>query len=225
MADLLLLPALTVGTGLAMATLARPVLLRLPEPADAVNDKTAYRDLPTHRFVLVCVLAAMAAQVLAVIALSPDLLPLWTVLATAGVLLAAVDARTTWLPLRLTHAAWGLMVLAAGVALALGLPLTQVLRAAAGAAIAGSLYLVIWAVTRGGFGFGDVRFAPLLGAATASHSWSLLIWGLTLGTAVGAAHGAGRLVRRCVGGFPYAPSMLAGSYLAVLAMVLLLPPD
>jgi leader peptidase (prepilin peptidase) / N-methyltransferase len=78
-------------------------------------------------------------------------------------------------------------------------------------------------VTRGGFGFGDVRFAPLLGAATASHSWSLLIWGLTFGTAVGAVHGAGRLARRRVGGFPYAPSMLAGCYLAVVALMLLLP--
>jgi leader peptidase (prepilin peptidase)/N-methyltransferase len=216
----LLLPVMALGAGLVMALLARPVLLRLPEPAGA-EDKTAYRELPTRRFVLCCALAAMAAQVLAVLALPPDVLPLWTVLATAGVLLAAIDARTTWLPLTLTQAAWSLMVLAAGSALGLGLPAADLLRAVAGAGIAGTLYLTIWAVTRGGFGFGDVRFAPLLGAATGSHSWSLLIWGLTLGTAVGAIHGAVRLVGRRVGGFPYAPSMLVGSYLAVLALTLL----
>jgi len=80
----------------------------------------------------------------------------------------------------------------------------------------------VWAVTRGGFGYGDVRYAPLLGAATAGDSWTLLIWALTLGTAVGAGHGTARLIRRRPGAFPYAPSMLAGCYLAVVARRLLL---
>ena len=63
----------------------------------------------------------------------------------------------------------------------------------------------------------------MLGAATAAQSWTLLLWGLTLGTAVGAGHAGCRLLRRRQGVFPYAPSMLAGCYLAALALHLLLP--
>ena len=53
-----------------------------------------------------------------------------------------------------------------------------------------------------------------LGAATAAHSWSMLWSALVLGTLIGAGHGLLRLSRRRPGGFPYAPSMLAGAYLA-----------
>jgi leader peptidase (prepilin peptidase)/N-methyltransferase len=80
--------------------------------------------------------------------------------------------------------------------------------------VAGLLYLLVWRVSRGGFGFGDVRFAPLIGAATAAHSWSLLLLGLFAGSVLGAVHGGIRLVRRRAGPFPYAPAMLAGAYLA-----------
>ena len=223
MTGVALLTVSSLAAGLVMALGVRPVLLRLPEPVGAV-DKTSYRDLATGPFVAVCALVAMAAQALAAVALPPSLLPLWSVLATAGVLLAAIDARTTWLPLPLTRAAWVMGVLAVVTALVLGAPVSAAVRGLVGAVVAGGLYLAVWAVTRGGFGFGDVRFAPLLGAATASQSWTLLIWGLTLGTTVGALHGASRLLRRRSGGFPYAPSMLVGSYLAVLALHLLLGP-
>ena len=85
-----------------------------------------------------------------------------------------------------------------------------------GAAVAGALYFIVWLVTRGGFGFGDVRFAPLIGAAAAACSWRLLIWALALGTLVGGVNGLVRLLARRPGAFPYAPSMLAGAYLALV---------
>ena len=221
MADTWLVATTAALTGLVVAVAVRPVLRRLPEPVDQA-DKTAYRDLATPGFTVICALLAMAAQVLALLLLPAPAQPLWTVLATAGVLLAAIDARTTWLPLRLTYVAWVLMAVAVGLSALLGATMVGVLRTVAGAAIAGALYLFVWAITRGGFGFGDVRFAPLLGATTASQSWTLLIWGLTLGTMVGAVHGGFRLLRRRLGGFAYAPSMLTGSYLAVAALHLLL---
>ena len=59
-----------------------------------------------------------------------------------------------------------------------------------------------------------MRFAPLVGAATAADSWSLLVIGLFAGSVLGAAYGGLRLVRRRAGPFPYAPAMLAGAYLA-----------
>jgi leader peptidase (prepilin peptidase)/N-methyltransferase len=136
------------------------------------------------------------------------------VLATLGVVLAAVDARTTWLPLRLTQLAWAAMAAAGLVTLALGAGWPTLLRAGVGAAVAGLLYLLVWRLSGGGFGFGDVRFAPLVGAATAAQSWSLLVLGLFAGSVLGAAYGGIRLLRRRAGPFPYAPAMLAGAYLA-----------
>jgi leader peptidase (prepilin peptidase)/N-methyltransferase len=212
-----LITAVVTVTGLVVALAVRPVLHSLPEPV-AAQGKTPYRDLATPCFVVACVGFAMLAQGLALVLLHLRVQPLWTVLAVCGVLLAAIDARTTWLPLRLTRVGWALMAVAVGTSLPLGASVAAVVRTAAGSVAAGTLYLVIWAVTRGGFGFGDVRFAPLLGAATASQSWTLLIWGLTAGTAVGAVHGGLRLLGRRKGSFPYAPSMLAGCYLAALLL-------
>ena len=125
-----------------------------------------------------------------------------------------IDARTTWLPLPLTRLGWLAMGLAilTGVGTGGGLPLLG--RAVVGATAAGLFYLAVWRLSRGGLGFGDVRLAPLLGAATAAGSWSLLAWGVLLGSVVGAAYGVLRLVRRGPGGFPYAPAMVVGPYAA-----------
>jgi len=221
MVDLFLPVAVVVVTGMTMALTSGAVLARLPEPAEP-DGKTAYRALATPTFVLACAGLAAVAQLVALTTLPRSVLPLWTVLATVGVLLAAIDARTTWLPLVLTRGGWALMVVALGLSLLLGLTLVDVARSAAGAAVAGLLYVLMWRATRGGFGFGDVRFAPLLGAATAGQSWTLLVWGLVLGSVTGAVHGAVRLVAGRRGGFPYAPSMLAGSYLAAVGLQLLL---
>ena len=93
----------------------------------------------------------------------------------------------------------------------------QVVRIVAGAAIAGALYAGVWAISRGGFGFGDVRFAPLVGAAAAAHSFSVLLAALVLGSLAGAGYGLVRLIKRRRSPFPYAPAILAGAYLALVA--------
>jgi len=204
-------------TGVLTATAARPVLKRLQRTRRA-EDEPDYAELGTATFTASCGSAAAGGAALAWGLLPPALLPAWTVLATVGVLLVAVDARTTWLPWRLTRVAWVLMALALLAGLLLGAPATVLLRAGVGAAAAGLLYLIAWAVTRGGFGFGDVRFAPLLGAAAAGHSWTLLGWSLVLGTVVGGVQGLFRLVRGRRDPFPYGPAMLIGSYLALLAL-------
>jgi leader peptidase (prepilin peptidase) / N-methyltransferase len=93
-------------------------------------------------------------------------------------------------------------------------------RAVAGAAIAGGLYLLVWLLSHGGFGFGDVRFAPLLGAAAAADSWALLWWTMLLGTVAGGLVGLLRLAQGRRNAFPYAPSMLVGPYAACLVTML-----
>jgi leader peptidase (prepilin peptidase)/N-methyltransferase len=202
-----------VGMMLGMAVLTRPILRRLPEPT-AGEGKPRYADLATPRLVTGCAVLAGVAALVGWLTGPAAIQPMWWVLSSLGVLLATIDALTTWLPLRLTQAAWAAMAVALLVTLTLGADWSTVLRAVSGATLSGLLYLGVWFVSRGGFGFGDVRFAPLVGAATAAHSWSLLIWAMLLGSILGAAHAMMRLARRRTGPFPYAPAMLAGAYLA-----------
>lgn len=208
--------ALTIAV--ACALLIRPVLRQLPEPAGG-HDKPLYRDLPTIGFLLVCAVLAGLATAVSWLSLPHYIQPMWVVLATLGVLLAAIDARTSWLPLRLTQIAWLAMAIAALMSALLGGSVWVAARALAGAAIAGALYVLVWLISRGGFGFGDVRFAPLLGAAAAAGSWGLLWLSLLLGTVVGGGVGLLRLAKGQREAFPYAPSMLVGAYAACILML------
>lgn len=215
--------AIAVLLGLVFGASTSAILRRLREPAPGVDptsdpepeeEKIPYAALATTRFAV-----AVAVLVTAAIAFAAATLPLpavavWVVLGTLGLLLAAIDARTTWLPLPLTRAAW----LATGAALLLGGTLgdwSVAARGGAGFLLAGALFWLIWLLTRGGFGFGDVRYAPLVGAATAAVSWTVLAWALVLGSLVGAMVGAVRLALGRRGAFAYAPAILAGGYLAV----------
>jgi leader peptidase (prepilin peptidase)/N-methyltransferase len=210
----LLVSLLVLGTGVGAAAVSRPLLRWLPEPQ--AEDPPGYARLPTARFVLGVGLSSAMAAAVAWTALPATVQPLWTVLAVGGVLLAAVDLATTWLPLRLVQITWVAMAVAALTGAALGGGWPQLGRSAAGAAVAGALYYGVWTASRGGFGFGDVRYAPLLGAAAAADGWALLILALLAGTLVGGLVGVVRLVRRRGGSFAYAPSMLLGAYLAAL---------
>ena len=200
------------------ALLVRPVLRQLPEPAGG-HEKPLYRELPTLRFLLVCAVLAGLATAVSWLSLPYYVQPMWLVLATLGVLLAAIDARTSWLPLRLTQIAWLAMAIAALLSALLGGSVWVAARALAGAAIAGALYLLVWLISRGGFGFGDVRFAPLLGAAAAAGSWSLLWLSVLLGTVVGGGVGLLRLAKGRQEAFPYAPSMVIGAYAACVLLL------
>ncbi len=216
------------ASALVLLVTARPVLRSLPEPSPDDPDataKVAYADLARPGFVVtVAALGGVAAAASGWLVWGPAM-PLWLVLSTVGVLLAAIDGGTTWLPLTVTRVAWGLMGLAGLVGLGWAAEVAadwpaQMLRTLGGAVAAGGLYLVVWLVSRGGFGFGDVRFAPLIGAAAGAESWSLLWSALVLGSVVGGVVGLVRLLSRRRGPFPYAPAMLTGAYLALALPVL-----
>ena len=218
---------LAVATGLALF-LATPVALRrLPEPntdtggdaddpGDPADAKVPYAALATRRFAAIVGALSAVAVAIPALALPRPVLPGWLVLATLGLLLAAIDARTTWLPLPLTRLAWAAMAAAIGVGAAFG-GWAQLVRGLGGFLLAGAVFGAIWLVTRGGIGFGDVRFAPLVGAATAAVSWTLLAWALVLGSLAGALIGVIRLAVGRRGPFAYAPSILVGAYLAAAA--------
>jgi leader peptidase (prepilin peptidase)/N-methyltransferase len=210
--------ALALVTGATLLAVTPAVLRRLPEPVDpaAAEEKMPYVQLATRPFAAaVGGLGAVAAGAAGLL-VPPPSLSAWLVLATFGVLLAAVDARTTWLPLPLTRLAWAATALALGVGVLLGGGVGLLLRGVGGFLLAGAVFSAVWLVSRGGFGFGDVRYAPLVGAATAALDWTVLAWALVLGSLVGALVGLVRLAVGRRGAFAYAPSILAGGYLAML---------
>ncbi|GAA3562214.1 hypothetical protein GCM10022197_17290 [Microlunatus spumicola] len=209
------LPAVVLvvlATALPVLLGARAVLVRLPEPAEP-DGKPPYATLATPRFVGTCSALAALAGLLVALTLPPAVWPLWWVLAGPALVLVAVDARTTWLPLRLTHVVWAAAVGAAALSTVLG-GVEVLVRVGVGAAAAALLYLGLWRLSRGGLGFGDVRLAPVLGAAGAAVGWSTLVATLLLGSLAGAVVGAVLTLRGRPGAFAYAPSMLAGAFLA-----------
>ena len=107
--------AIALTVAIAATLLARPVLRRLPEPADG-DDKPLYRELGSIQFLVSCGVLAGVATALSWLSLPRYAQPSWSVLAILGVLLAAIDARTSWLPLRLTQAAWLAMTVASFLA-------------------------------------------------------------------------------------------------------------
>ncbi len=213
MEGMLALPTLAAA-GLALAT---PRLLRaLPPPADE-PDADPYRPLATRGTALAVFVVVGLAGALVTVAAPAHAIG-WLGLTGPGLLAAVVDARTGFLPARLAHAS-GLLT-AAGLLVATGwLGVEMLVRAGLGALAAGALFWVFWRFG-GGFGFGDVRLAPVIGAATAAVGWPMLLAALFLGGLLGVIWG---VVWRALGkgrSFPYGPALVAGPYVALLASVL-----
>jgi leader peptidase (prepilin peptidase)/N-methyltransferase len=128
-----------------------------------------------------------------------------------------VDALTTWLPTPLLTLASVELIIA--IALSCWFsdsPIELLARMALGAAGSAALFGVVWLASRGGFGFGDVRLAPLIGAVAASTSLSSWYVSLLAGSLAGVALALipHKVAPGTKNGFAYAPSMLAGPYLA-----------
>lgn len=203
-------------TGVSAAVLWRSVLPRLAEP---VTDeaKRPYASLAGWRETLLVAVVGAAAGAYAALLAPTGTMPQWLVLATVGVCLAAVDGLTTWIPAR--PARWAWLVMAGGITTASALPdvtWRDLTRSLAGAAAYGAFYFVAWLITRRGFGFGDVRFVPLIGAATAAVSWTTWYAGLACGCLLALAHALVRMVRRAPGLHPWAPGLLLGGFAALL---------
>lgn len=195
-----------------------PVLRALSEPVpDLADGKPPYASLATVRFASGVAVSGLVAGLVIAVRLPVTSWPVWVPLATVGVLLAAIDARTTWLPLSLTRVLW--LGTAAGAALQVGLAASAergslALRMFLGATAVGLFFWAFWWLV-GGLGFGDVRLAPTLGAALATVSWSAVTVGLLVGTALGALVGVVRQLRSREGPFPYGPALMAGAFLGL----------
>ncbi|SDE54992.1 prepilin peptidase [Auraticoccus monumenti] len=209
------LGATTVLLAVVAVVLLPPVLRRLPEPVTTDGSGPGYARLARPSTVLLHLAAAGAGTAVVLLAVPAPSWPLWWPLLTAGVASAVVDARTTWIPRPLSWAGWALGVLSTAVALVVAPP-RAVLVAVLGALAAGALLWLVWRLSRGGIGFGDVRLAPLVGMAAGSMGELGWWWGLLLGTSLGAVVAVLRRVSRRPGAMPYGPALVAGPLLAAL---------
>ncbi len=93
-------------------------------------------------------------------------------------------------------------------------------RAGLGAAAYFGFLFVLALVARGGFGFGDVKLAILLGLFLAYQSWGVLFAGIMLAFLIGGVVALGLLASRRVGrrtAIPFGPALVAGAFVALAA--------
>ncbi|MDQ6524553.1 prepilin peptidase [Nocardioides sp. LHD-245] len=143
------------------------------------------------------------------------LLPAYLTFAAVAIALALIDLDVHRLPDAIVLPSYP----ALAVLLALGGDGTALVRAAIGAAVLGSFFLVVWYVAPGGMGFGDVKLSGLVGAMTAYLTWGTFLVGAFLGFVLGAVAGvllmaAGRAGRRTA--LPFGPFLVLGAWSAIL---------
>lgn len=213
------LVAITASCALITAAVWLLGLPRLSEPtvAGETEAKIPYADLARPRVAAIVAAFSAAATWLAVSNVPISALPPWLVLSTVGVTLAAVDGYTTWIPARPTRWTWLLMAAAGAATLLLGASWTDLIRMVVGAAGVGGLYLLLWAITRGGFGFGDVRYVPLVAAPAAAISIDTLIAAMLAGTLLALGHGLWHHATHRTGLQPWAPALTLGAFVAAAA--------
>jgi leader peptidase (prepilin peptidase)/N-methyltransferase len=167
-------------------------------------------------------IALVMAVVCAVLASAtgprPELL-VWLLLAPIAVLLATVDFAVHRLPgvVTLPLAAFALVGLGGAALLpsAGGSWETSLL----GSLTLGTCYFVLFLINPSGFGFGDVKLAPALGAILGWYGWGILLIGTFAGYLLGALYGVGLILARRAGRkatIPFGPFLLVGAVAGIL---------
>ena len=142
----------------------------------------------------------------------------YCVFAAALVALTVIDLHTKRLPREITYTAIVLGAPVLAVAAVMNDEPRRIWMALLGAAIATAIMALLYAVSRGGLGDGDVRLSPLLGLYLGWLNPGIAAVGLFLGFVVGAVVGValmviGRAGRRTA--IPFGPSLAAGALAAV----------
>jgi leader peptidase (prepilin peptidase) / N-methyltransferase len=152
-------------------------------------------------------------------------LPAFLVLAGAAMLLAVIDLQHRLLPDRVvlpTLAGGSLLLAGAALAEQAGSPL---LRAALGAVVLFTAFLVLALISPRSLGMGDVKLAALLGLYLGWLGWGVLLLGAAAGFVVQAVVALGLLAARRIGlrgELPFGPSMLVGAAVVIGWSALLL---
>lgn len=212
--------------GVVAGALAPWLLRRTPEPELEPDEvKIPYAALATGRVAIGAGLWAAALATVSVLAVEPDRVGPWLVVAVVGALASVVDIATTWIPRRWLHLGWVATAIAVGgSAWRLG-DWPSVGRSAIGVAIIGGAYAVVYTVAqmlrRAVFGFADVRLGILAGMVAGWRSIPTATTAIVLGALVGAVWGVvWRVRRRGEGEYAYGPSIVLGPYLALVVGLL-----
>ncbi|WP_405561332.1 A24 family peptidase [Streptomyces canus] len=185
----------------------------LGRPRCTVGDPFGPRT-PVITLVVTVVCAALAA----ITGPRPELL-VWLLLAPIAVLLSTVDFAVHRLP--------DVVAIPLAVSALIGLGGAALLPGAGGSwrtALLGSLtlgtcYFVLFLINPRGFGFGDVKLAPALGAVLGWYGWGTLLVGTFAGYLFGALYGVGLILARRAGrttAIPFGPFLLAGAFVGIL---------
>lgn len=139
---------------------------------------------------------------------------LWFVAVT--VTLTLTDLDTKLIPNRILFPGTvvGLVLLMGGAVVEGG----PILRPLAGGAIYFGLLFVLALIARGGFGFGDVKLAFILGLFTSYQSWDTLIVAMLAAFLLGGFVSAFLVVFRIRSrkdAIPFGPYLVAGAYIAI----------
>jgi leader peptidase (prepilin peptidase)/N-methyltransferase len=148
-------------------------------------------------------------------------LPLWLYLAAAGTALFLIDIDHQRLPDVIVLPSWGVTLVGLGVAAVFTTGAgDHLVHAGWGALTFGGLYMLIFCGTLGrGMGLGDVKLAPVLGAALGWFGWGATLVGLMGGFVIGGVVGAGLIMFGPLGRksrVPHGPFMLAGTLAGLL---------
>ncbi|WP_434758750.1 hypothetical protein [Enemella sp. A6] len=197
------------------------VLRRLPSPAGHPGPQPPWAGLPRPRWSVGLAAASLAAGLTGVLLAPAGTAPLWWVWAGPVALLVAIDAATTWLPLSWTRVCWAAMLLGTLAALWWGLAPARLPVVLVAAAVAFGLFHLLWRVSGGQLGYGDVRLAPMVAAIAAAVSINTAIVAFVAGSLIGVGLGVvARLTGRS-GGFAYGPALWAGVPVALVVQRLL----
>ena len=149
----------------------------------------------------------------------PWLLPAYLALAVVSIILFVTDIDHKLIPNRIlypgTAVAFGLL---AGGAWLEGRT-DRLVPALWGAAGYFGVLFVVYLVARGGFGFGDVKLAAVLGGTTAFQSQRTILLAVFFTGVIGGVPALVMLITRRAGGsdeMPYGPPMLAGAWTALV---------
>lgn len=132
--------------------------------------------------------------------------------------LSWIDLRTRRLPREIIYGTAGVVLPLLVVAALVERAPERLWMMALGAAIALAIMALVYLVSRGGMGEGDVRLAPLLGAALGFLNPGLAPIGLLFGFATGAVVGVGVMVLRRGDrktAIPFGPFLALGTLMAI----------
>jgi leader peptidase (prepilin peptidase)/N-methyltransferase len=165
---------------------------------------------------------ALTGVVFALLALRFDAtaqLPAYLYLGAIGVALAFIDLDTKRLPDKLTLPSYPVAVALLAVAAAVDGTWGYLGRAVLGGLALGAFYFVLWLIYPSGMGFGDVKFAGVLGIYLGWISWATVALGGFTGFLLGGVIGVLLLVTKRATrktGVPFGPFMIVGALVAIL---------